>query len=127
MIHNRRDLARELGSHGARISVHGVEAWFRRVDSNYNQPRESLSSSHPSFAVPARHWPLLLELFELDAVDIQPETLLYQDLDLDSLDAVDLVVHLQKLTGKKIKPEEFKMVRSVDDVVNSVINLLEEK
>jgi acyl carrier protein len=69
----------------------------------------------------------LVELFELDAADIKPETLLYQELDLDSLDAVDLVVHLQKLTGKKIKPEEFKMVRSVDDVVNAVIELLQEK
>ena len=69
----------------------------------------------------------LVELFELDAGDIQPDTLLYQDLDLDSLDAVDLVVHLQKLTGKKIKPEEFKMVRSVTDVVDSVLDLLQEK
>ncbi|MFT6984714.1 MAG: acyl carrier protein [Psychromonas sp.] len=69
----------------------------------------------------------LVELFELDAADIQPETQLYQELDLDSLDAVDLVVHLQKLTGKKIKPEEFKMVRSVDDVINSVAQLLQEK
>jgi len=69
----------------------------------------------------------LVELFELDAEDIQPQTQLYQELDLDSLDAVDLVVHLQKLTGKRIKPEEFKMVRSVDDVVNSVIELLQEK
>ena len=69
----------------------------------------------------------LVELFELDAGDIQPQTLLYQELDLDSLDAVDLVVHLQKLTGKKIKPEEFKMVRSVDDVVNAVVELLQDQ
>ena len=69
----------------------------------------------------------LVELFELDPSDIKPQTLLYQELDLDSLDAVDLVVHLQKLTGKKIKPDEFKMVRSVDDVVNSVIDLLQDK
>jgi len=69
----------------------------------------------------------LVELFELDADDIKLETKLYQELDLDSLDAVDLVVHLQKLTGKKIKPEEFKLVRSVKDVVDSVENLLKEK
>ncbi len=69
----------------------------------------------------------LVELFELDAADIRLETKLYQELDLDSLDAVDLVVHLQNLTGKKIKPEEFKMVRTVDDVVNSVVELLQEK
>ncbi|MGB1279426.1 MAG: acyl carrier protein, partial [Vibrio cyclitrophicus] len=47
----------------------------------------------------------LIELFELDAEDITPEAHLYLDLDLDSIDAVDLVVHLQNVTGKKIKPE----------------------
>lgn len=69
----------------------------------------------------------LVELFELDADDIQLDTKLYQELDLDSLDAVDLVVHLQKLTGKKIQPEEFKLVRTVKDVVDSVEKLLQEK
>ena len=69
----------------------------------------------------------LVELFELDVADIHLETKLYQELDLDSLDAVDLVVHLQKLTGKKIKPEEFKMVRTVEDIVNAVEALLKEK
>ncbi len=69
----------------------------------------------------------LVELFELDADDIELSTKLYQELDLDSLDAVDLVVHLQKLTGKKIKPDEFKMVRTVEDIVNSVEELLKEK
>ncbi|CED70906.1 acyl carrier protein [Aliivibrio wodanis] len=66
----------------------------------------------------------LVELFEVDEADITPEAQLYTDLDLDSIDAVDLVVHLQKVTGKKIKPEEFKEVRTVDDVVNSVAALL---
>jgi len=69
----------------------------------------------------------LVELFELDAKDIKLETQLYQELDLDSLDAVDLIVHLQKLTGTKIKAQEFKRVRTVEDVVNSVENLLQEK
>ncbi|WP_354622771.1 acyl carrier protein [Psychromonas sp. MME2] len=66
----------------------------------------------------------LIELFEVDEADIHLETNLYSELDLDSLDAVDLVVHLQKLTGKKIKPEEFKMVRTVADIVDAVENLL---
>ncbi|ASI91268.1 MULTISPECIES: acyl carrier protein [Vibrio] len=69
----------------------------------------------------------LVELFEIDEADIQPEAHLYQDLDLDSIDAVDLVVHLQKVTGKKIKPEEFKAVRTVNDVVVSVTELLKDK
>lgn len=66
----------------------------------------------------------LVELFEVDEEAITPEARLYQDLELDSIDAVDLVVRLQKLTGKKIKPEEFKSVRSVNDVVDAVERLL---
>ena len=66
----------------------------------------------------------LVELFEVDEEAIIPEARLYQDLALDSIDAIDLVVHLQKLTGKKIKPEEFKSVRSVNDVVDAVERLL---
>ncbi|MDA0128291.1 acyl carrier protein [Vibrio sp. MarTm2] len=68
----------------------------------------------------------LEELFEIDSADIVPEAHLYQDLDLDSIDAVDLVVHLQNVTGKKIKPAEFSAVRTVDDVVNAVAELLKE-
>ena len=66
----------------------------------------------------------LVELFEVDEEAITPEARLYQDLELDSIDAIDLVVHLQKLTGKKIKPEEFKSVRSVADVVEAVDRLM---
>ncbi|HCZ9049890.1 TPA: acyl carrier protein [Vibrio alginolyticus] len=68
----------------------------------------------------------LVELFEIDAAEIQSDAHLYQDLDLDSIDAVDLVVHLQNVTGKKIKPAEFSAVRTVDDVVNAVTELLKE-
>ena len=57
---------------------------------------------------------------------IKPEARLYEDLELDSIDAVDMIVHLQKKTGKKIKPEEFKAVRTVQDVVDAVERLLKE-
>ncbi|CAM3809046.1 acyl carrier protein [Rouxiella silvae] len=67
---------------------------------------------------------LLVKLFELDASDITPESRLYEDLDLDSIDAVDLVVHLQKTTGRKIKPEMFKSVKTVQDVVDAIDELL---
>ncbi|MDD9652323.1 acyl carrier protein [Klebsiella pasteurii] len=69
---------------------------------------------------------LLIKLFEVDAQAIQPEARLYEDLELDSIDAVDMIVHLQKKTGKKIKPEEFKAVRTVQDVVDAVERLLKE-
>ena len=66
----------------------------------------------------------LVKLFEVDEGEITLDAQLYQDLELDSIDAIDLVVHLQKLTGKKIKPDEFKSVRSVNDVVDAVERLL---
>ena len=59
---------------------------------------------------------LLVKLFEIDPQDITPE----------ARDAVDMIVHLQKKTGKKIKPEEFKAVRTVQDVVEAVERLLQE-
>lgn len=69
---------------------------------------------------------LLTKLFEIAPEDISPEARLYEDLELDSIDAVDMVVHLQKKTGARIKPETFKSVRTVQDVVDAVEKLLRE-
>jgi acyl carrier protein len=68
---------------------------------------------------------LLVEMFEVDADAVQPQTRLYEELDIDSIDAVDLVVRLKEVTGKKIKPEEFKSVRTVDDVITAIEKLLQ--
>lgn len=67
---------------------------------------------------------ILVEEFEIEATDITLEASLYEDLDLDSIDAVDLVIKLQQLTGKKIQPEAFKTVRTVNDVVNAIEGLI---
>ncbi|MGL5667505.1 MAG: acyl carrier protein [Shewanella sp.] len=69
---------------------------------------------------------ILVDEFEIDADAITPEANLYQELDLDSIDAVDLVIKLQQLTGKKIQPDEFKSVRTVDDVVNAIEGLVKD-
>ena len=66
----------------------------------------------------------LQALFELQADDITLEARLYEDLDLDSIDAVDLVVRLQQITKKKIGPEQFKSVRTVQDIVDAVEELV---
>ena len=68
---------------------------------------------------------VLTELFELDAGEVTADANLYEDLDIDSIDAVDLVVELKKITGKKIQPEEFKNVRTVNDIVVAVEELLQ--
>ena len=69
----------------------------------------------------------LVELFEIEPADIHSDAHLYKDLDLDSIDAVDLVVYLQNATGKKIKPAEFSAVRTVGDIVNAVSDILKEE
>lgn len=65
----------------------------------------------------------LQEMFEIPAEKIRLEAHLGEDLDLDSIDAVDLVVRLQELTGRKISPEQFKTVRTLGDVVERVHEL----
>ncbi|MDR2429480.1 MAG: acyl carrier protein [Puniceicoccales bacterium] len=66
----------------------------------------------------------LVKLFDIPEEKITPEAHLFQDLGLDSIDAVDLAVQVQRVTGKKIKPEDFKTVRVVSDVVEAVHKLL---
>jgi acyl carrier protein len=63
---------------------------------------------------------VLHEMFELDKADITPRANLYTDLDIDSIDAVDLVVKLKQLTGLRLQPEVFKAVRTVQDVVDAL-------
>ena len=52
----------------------------------------------------------MVELFELDPERVSLESNLYQDLEIDSIDAVDLIDHIKRQTGKKIAAEEFKSV-----------------
>lgn len=70
---------------------------------------------------------ILQELFEIDEADIKPEANLYEDMDIDSIDAVDMIVKLKELTGKKMQPSDFKQVRTVQDVVDAVYDLLNAK
>ncbi len=68
----------------------------------------------------------LQALFELSEDDITMEARLYEDLDLDSIDAIDLVVRLQELTKKRIRPDQFKTVRTVEDIVDAVEELVSD-
>ncbi|MBU9444268.1 acyl carrier protein [Burkholderia multivorans] len=64
------------------------------------------------------------ENFGIEPQQVKPDTHLFEELDLDSIDAVDLAIKLQEMTGKRIKPEEFKSVRTVGDVIAAVHALL---
>ncbi|MBJ9985578.1 acyl carrier protein [Acinetobacter sp. S40] len=71
-----------------------------------------------------REW--MEDLFEIEPETIQLESNLYSDLDVDSIDAVDLIVKIKELTGKQVKPEDFKNVRTVHDVVTVIQNMTTE-
>ena len=68
----------------------------------------------------------LVELFELSPERISLDANLYEDLEIDSIDAVDLIDHIKRQTGRKLAAEEFKSVRSVGDVVEAVYRLINE-
>lgn len=67
---------------------------------------------------------ILVNDFEQDKNNIKPESNLFEDLDFDSIDAVDLAVRLQQFTSKKITPEEFKQIKTINDVVVVIEKLL---
>lgn len=69
---------------------------------------------------------VLEELFEVDPENVTLTAELYSDLDLDSIDAVDLVIKLKEMTGKMVNPDDFKNVRKVGDVVDVVYKLIHE-
>lgn len=61
---------------------------------------------------------IMVELFELDPEAIVLEARVFEDLDLDSIDAIDLVARLQQLTGSRVSEDAVKAVRTVEDIVN---------
>ena len=63
---------------------------------------------------------LLEDEFDIERSKITSEALLYEDLGLDSIDAVDLMAWMVKLTGKRMSPEDFKNVRIVSDVIDEL-------
>lgn len=69
----------------------------------------------------ARVRDMLAETFELDPERITPAARLYEDLDLDSIDALDMVVKLQELIHRRVAEDELRGLRTVGDVVQMVL------
>ena len=70
---------------------------------------------------------ILMSDFEIPAEKIRPEARLYEDFDIDSIDAVDMIVQLKPHLGdRRVSPEAFKQVRTLGDVVRVIAKILEE-
>lgn len=67
---------------------------------------------------------ILVDDLEIPEAEIKESSNLFTDLDLDSIDTVDIAVRMQRYTDKKLPPEEFKKIQTIDDVVNAVWNLM---
>lgn len=68
----------------------------------------------------------LAELFELDPARVTLDARLSDDLEIDSIDAIDLMDRLRRQTGRKISVESFRSVRTVGDLVQALHKLLNE-
>ena len=69
---------------------------------------------------------ILVNDFECDEAKLTPDVNLFTELDLDSIDAVDLVVRLQQETGKKVDPASSRQIRTLRDVTAAVVKLVNE-
>lgn len=69
---------------------------------------------------------IMEETFEIDPAKVTPSARLYDDLEIDSIDAVDLIVQLKPLAGRRLEPEAFKTVRTVGDVVDALHSMLND-
>lgn len=63
---------------------------------------------------------MMSEMFELSPEQLKPEAKLFEELDLDSIDAIDMVVKLQEMTGRRVNDAALKKVRTVKDVIDLV-------
>ena len=67
---------------------------------------------------------ILHDTFDIESARITPQAMLGEDLDIDSIDAVDLIVQLKPLLGGNLRPEAFKAVRTVQDMVDTTYAML---
>jgi len=65
----------------------------------------------------------LIELFELEPPSVVPEARFNDDLEIDSIDAVDLVDYLSRTFGRRVSPRDFRAVRTVQDLIDTIDRL----
>ncbi|MBX7191833.1 MAG: hypothetical protein K1X94_07235 [Sandaracinaceae bacterium] len=63
---------------------------------------------------------ILSDSFEIEKSKIKPESTLYEELDLDSIDAIDIFTQLREMTGRRPDPAEARNVRTVSELIDFV-------
>ena len=70
---------------------------------------------------------VIVNTFEIDRALIKSESKLVEDLDFDSIDAIELVLQLEDKYDAKISAEKLKSSKTVQDVVDYLYELLMEQ
>ena len=70
---------------------------------------------------------MMTDLFELDSDKVQPEARLIEDLELDSLDAIDLAVRLEETTGLVLDEAKLRELRTVEDILAAIALLAKSR
>ena len=69
---------------------------------------------------------ILENMFEIDTSNVTGSTNLYEDLEIDSIDAIDLLDQIKRQTGYKLQAEDFRNVRTIDDIIAAVSKLYQD-
>ena len=69
---------------------------------------------------------ILENMFEIDTSNVTGSTNLYEDLEIDSIDAIDLLDQIKRQTGYKLQAEDFRNVRTIDDIIAAVAKLYQD-
>ena len=65
---------------------------------------------------------IVVENFEADPASVTMDANIVTDLDLDSIDAIDMVAELQKKLGCRFSAEDFKAVKTIGDIVRVIVS-----
>lgn len=69
----------------------------------------------------------LIENFEIAPERVTIDSHLMDDLELDSIDAIDMAVRIQKMTNVRVEEEDLRKLRTVRDTVDLVARLVGEQ
>ena len=70
---------------------------------------------------------MMKELFKLDADRVQPGARLVEDLELDSLDAIDLAIKVEETTGFAFDEATIPLLRTIDDVIVAIEEIVKTR
>lgn len=62
----------------------------------------------------------LVDRFEVDPDAVRLDARLYEDLELDSIDAIDMAAKIKDMTGRRVEERELRRIRTVRDLVDLV-------